>query len=120
MSKMFLLATAFAAVMAGTALPSQAGHLPEPFPIASPQYHGGGGAYPYPGYDDDDDYDYEERISCWEGRREVRRAGFRNVQPRRCSGDTYRYNAIRRGHNWTVRVDAWSGRIVSIRPVRYY
>ncbi len=117
MNKMLLYATAFSTVMAGAALPSQAGNYPEPFPVVSPQYHGGGGTYPYPDYDDD--YD-EERISCWEGRREVRQAGFRNVRPVRCSGDIYRYNAIRRGHSWTVRVDAWSGRIVSIRPVRYH
>lgn len=103
--------------MAGVALPSHAGNWPEPLPIVSPHYHGGGSTYPYPSFDDD--Y-YERRISCWEGSREVRQAGFRNVRPLRCSGDNYRYNAIRRGHNWTVRVDAWSGRIVSIRPVRYY
>lgn len=119
MNRMLLLAAAFATFTAGAALPSQAGY-PEPHPVAAPQYHGG---YPYPGYpgydEDDDDY-YYEKISCWEGRREVRRAGFRNVRALRCSGDTYRYNAIRRGHNWTVRVDAWSGRILSARPVRYY
>lgn len=118
MNRMFLLVTAFATVMAGAALPSQAGTSPAAHPIVSPQYHGGGGSYPYP--DDDDEEEYEERISCWEGRREVRQAGFRNVRPLRCSGDIYRYNAIRRGHNWTVRVDAWSGRILSARPVRYY
>lgn len=115
MNKMLLLATTFAAFMAGAALSTHAGNLPAT-QIVSPQYYGGGGTYPYPGYDDED----EERISCWEGRREVRQAGFRNVRPVRCSGDIYRYSAVRRGHNWTVRVDAYSGQIVSVRPVRYY
>jgi hypothetical protein len=120
MNKMFLLATTVATAMAGAALPSQAGNLPAT-EIVSPQYYGGGGTYPYPGYDDsDDDNNDEERISCWEGRREVRRAGFREVRPVRCSGDIYRYSAVRRHHNWTVRVDAYSGQIVSVRPVRYY
>ncbi len=117
MSKTFILAAAFAAVMAGTALPSQADDLAA-IQIASQKYHGGG-SYPYPDYDDHDE-DYDERISCREGRREVRRAGFREVRPVRCSGSIYRYYGVRRGHNWTVRVDAWSGRIVSARPVRYY
>lgn len=105
--------------MAGAVLPSYADNIPAEIRVATTQYHGGD--YPYPGYDDDDDYDDEnEQISCQEGRQVVRRSGFRRVQPLRCSGDTYRYRAFRRDKIWTVRVDSWSGRIISARIARTY
>jgi hypothetical protein len=113
MNKSLLFAAAFATFMAGTALPSYADNLPAGIQLA--QY----GGDPYPG---DDDYDDEEddQISCGEGRGVVRRAGYRNVQPVRCSGDIYRYRAFRRGLSWLVRVDSWSGRIISARRMRTY
>jgi hypothetical protein len=74
-----------------------------------PSYHNGG-------YDEDDDYD---RISCWQGRRIVRSAGFRNVQTLRCYGDIYRYRAWRRGQQWRVSVDSDTGRIIRARPIYY-
>ena len=94
MSKSLLFAAAFAAFMAGAALPSYADNLRAGIQLA--QY---GGDFPYPG---DDDYDDEEddQISCGEGRQVVRRAGYRNVQPVRCSGDIFRYRAFRRGLSW--------------------
>jgi hypothetical protein len=45
-------------------------------------------------------------ISCREGRRIVKRNGFRSVQPIDCDGNVYRYNAIsRRGARATVLVN---------------
>ena len=125
MTKMFLLATTFAAFMAGAALPSQAqtygGGTMSPYP----EYSGGTGS-PYP-YDTGDSayhhrHHHRERISCWEGRREVRNAGFRDVRTIRCSdeSDTYRYVGRRGDRSFTIRVDADSGDIVSVRPLRYY
>jgi hypothetical protein len=70
-------------------------------------------------YDDDYDDDYD-RISCWEGRRIVRRAGYRGVQTIKCYGDIYRFRGWRRGHQWRVSVDADTGRIVRARPMDYY
>lgn len=122
MNKSLLSIAAFATFMAGATLPSYADNIPAEIQVATAQYHGGDYPYPgYPGYDDDDDYDDEdEQISCQEGRQAVRRSGFRRVQPLRCSGDIYRYRALRRGKVWTVRVDSWSGRIISARIVRAY
>ena len=120
MNKSLFLVAAFATFMAGATLPSYAGSIPAEIQVATSQYHGGD--YPYPGYDDGDDYDDEEdnQISCQEGRQVVRRSGFRRVQPVRCSGDIYRYRALRRGKIWTVRLDSWTGRIISARIVRAY
>jgi len=78
----------------------------------SPSYHRD--------YDDDDDYDNDDRISCWEGRRIVRRAGFYRVQTVKCYGEVYRYRAWRRGYQWRVSVDSDSGRIIRARPTEYY
>ena len=123
MSKSLLFAAAFAAFMAGGALPSYADDISAEFQFAT-HYPGSGYhtpyPYPYPDGDYDDDEDDDERITCGEGRRVVRRAGYRNVQPLRCSGDNYRYRAFRRGLSWLVRVDSWSGRIISARRMRTY
>jgi hypothetical protein len=110
MTKMFLLATTFAAFMAGAALPSQA------------QTYGGMSPYPEYGGAYSHRHHHRERISCWEGRREVRNAGFRDVRTIRCSdeSDTYRYIGRRGDRSFTIRVDAYSGDIVSVRPLRYY
>ena len=83
------------------------------------QYDPNGGYQPYHDYDDDDDDDYD-RISCWEGRRIVRHAGYRGVKTIKCYGEVYRYRAWRRGHQWRVSVDADTGRIIRARPVNYY
>jgi hypothetical protein len=91
------------------------------------QYDGdysGSSSYDYPSYpsrhhdyDDDDDYD---RISCWQGRRIVRAAGFHGARPIQCYGEIYRYRAWKRGHQWRVSVDADTGRIVRARPFDPY
>jgi hypothetical protein len=76
----------------------------------------------YPGYrdyddDDEDEYDY---ISCREGRRIVRRYGFRQVAVTRCGVEVYKYRAVRRNRPWIVRLSARSGRIISARPLYGY
>ena len=121
MNKSLLLIATFATFMAGATLPSYSDNVSAEIRVASSQYHGGDYPYPDPGYDDGYNYDDEnDQISCAEGRQVVRESGFRRVQPVRCSGDIYRYRAIRRGKVWTVRVDSWSGEIVSARVVRSY
>lgn len=90
------------------------------------------GSYPYypvqyqepdyqrPSYHYDEDEDDYDRISCWEGRRIVRRAGYRDVSTIRCHGNIYRYSGYRRGRLWRVSVDSDTGHIVRARPVRPY
>ena len=90
------------------------------YPVQYGQYGGDYRSYPSYRYDyDDEDNDYD-RISCWEGRRIVSRAGFRGVHTVKCYGDVYRYRAWRRGHQWRVSVDSDTGRIIRARPVEYY
>lgn len=81
------------------------------------QYYPDQGYQSYRDYDDDDDYD---RVSCWEGRRILRYAGYRGVMTIRCYGHVYRYQAWKRGHQWRVSVDADTGRIIRARPIDYY
>jgi hypothetical protein len=64
-----------------------------------------------PGYRNSD----QDLISCSEGRRIVRRAGYGSVSSLRCSGDVYRYRGTRRGYAWRISVNASSGAIVGIR-----
>jgi hypothetical protein len=60
----------------------------------------------------DDDFG----ISCRQGRRLVRNAGFRAVSAFDCDGRTYGYTAYRFGDMYRVRVDAVRGRIIAVRP----
>jgi hypothetical protein len=94
-----------------------AGGYPAQYYPHYPAYNSG-----YPGYDDndeddEDDYDY---ISCGQGRWIVRAHGFRQVRVLRCSGEVYKYQAVKRYQPWIVRVSARLGRIISVRPVRGY
>lgn len=77
----------------------------------------------YPGYEEypptDPDWEDQEPISCLEGRQIVRDQGYRRIEPVKCEGNTYPYRAFRRGNVWVVRVDAWSGQIVSERRIGY-
>jgi len=74
--------------------------------------------YPGQGYDDDEDDDNYGRISCWEGRRVVRSAGYRDVHNLSCYGEIYRYTGVRGGFLWRISVDADSGDIVRARRIR--
>jgi hypothetical protein len=88
-------------------------------PYSSAQYYPDSGYPSYQhDYDEDDDYD-DDRISCWEGRRIVRNAGYRRVKTMKCHGEVYRYRGWRRGHQWRVSVDADTGRIIRARPIDY-
>ena len=118
--KKLLLAVPIALTLGFITLPAHAGTsqgiaVGEPYP----------GYDPYPGYPpyhqhDYDDEDEQDQISCWQGRQIVRHRGFRQVRPLRCEGSIYRYRAIRGERTWIVRVDSYSARIVSARPIRYY
>ncbi len=66
------------------------------------------------------DLDDSFGISCGEGRRMVRRAGFRNVSAFDCDGRSYGYTAWRRGEMYRVKVDAAYGRIIGVRPTYNY
>ncbi len=57
-------------------------------------------------------------ISCAQGARIVASEGFRNVQPRDCSGRVYRYTAFRGRTGFEVRVSSRSGDITMVRRIR--
>ena len=115
--KNILLAAPVALALAFLSLPAQAGTSVD---------IGIGERYPrydhYPGYPPsyDDEEDYRDQISCREGIQIVRERYFRQVRPIKCEGTIYRYRAIKRGRPFLVRVDSYSGEIVSIRPQRGY
>jgi hypothetical protein len=104
---------------AGTTVDINIGSYPYYYPVqyGSPDYSGP--SYPH---DYGDEYDNEDQITCREGRRIVRRAGYYRVQTISCYGDIYRYTAVRRGFMWRVSVDSDTGDIVRarrIRPITY-
>ena len=55
------------------------------------------------------------RVSCRDARHIVRDNGFHNVDTVDCDGDSYRFHARRHGDKWRINLDAWSGRITSVR-----
>ena len=55
-------------------------------------------------------------IGCREGARIVSRRGFNRVAPVDCGGEFFTYRGWRGGEPWRVRVDYYTGRIVSNRP----
>ena len=125
MKKLLFVGTA-ALALATVTLPALAGtsvgiSIGEPYPVydhypsydPSPAYH----PYPSPDYDEEDD---EDQISCWEGKQIVRHRHFRQVWPVKCSGSIYRYRALRDGRPWLVRVNSYTSRIVSARPLGGY
>jgi hypothetical protein len=118
--KKLLFMSAAALAVATVSLPAQAGTsagiaVGEPYPgyEPNPGYH----PYPTPDYDDEDE---EDQISCWEGRQIVRNRAFRQVRPVKCYGTIYRYQARKAGRPWIVRLNSYTGRIVSARPLGGY
>jgi hypothetical protein len=67
-------------------------------------------------FDYDDDYDHG-RLSCGEARRILRGQGWRRVRAEDCSGRRYSFTGWRHGEPFSIRISAWSGRIVSVRPL---
>ncbi len=118
MKKLLLAVSAlgigFAAIPAHSGTPDNIA-VGEPYPGYDP--YPGHYPYPMPDYDDEDDQD---QISCWEGKQIVRHRFFRQVWPIKCSGAIYRYRALKNGRPWLVRVDSYTARIISARPLRYY
>ena len=103
---------------AGTTIDVSIGSSPYYYPV---QY-GGSPDYSAPSYHDDYDEDDEDRITCSEGRRIVRRAGYRAVRTISCYGDIYRYRAVRGRFLWRISVESDTGDIIRarrIRPITY-
>jgi hypothetical protein len=71
-----------------------------------------------PGWGYDPGYYYGDvdyyGISCGEGRRIVRHAGFRRVRTLDCRGRTFAYSGWRHGDRYIVRLSRRSGRIVDV------
>jgi len=100
---------------AGTTGDGSIGSSPYYYPV---QYGGGYPAYSTPSYHDDYDDEDDDQITCSEGRRVVRRAGYRAVRTISCEGDIYRYRAVRGGFLWRISVDSDTGDIVRARRIR--
>lgn len=120
MKKLLFIAAA-ALATATVSFPAQAGTsvgiaIGEPHPGYDP-YPGYHPPYPTPDYDDEDE---EDQISCWEGKQIVRDRAFRQVRPVKCHGSIYRYQARKGGRPWIVRLNSYTGRIVSARPLGGY
>lgn len=70
-------------------------------------------------YYDDDRYDYvhrpvRHRLTCHAARNLVDRSGFNSVRTRECRGEVYTFRARKKGHNYVVKVNAYSRRIVAV------
>jgi hypothetical protein len=72
---------------------------------------------PYPGYGEPQHV--RARVSCGEGIWSAREEGFRRVHPIDCTGRHYSYRGYRDGTAWHIRVSAYSGEVISARPLDY-
>jgi hypothetical protein len=57
------------------------------------------------------------KLSCWQGVKRVQYRGFYNVKPMDCSGRSYSYRGRRGGDVFRISVNAYTGRVTSIRPL---
>jgi len=99
-SATFLAGSVFAAMVTLQPVPAHAD--------ATIQFHFG---VPSPGvgvYHDD----YDRRLSCRQARRILRRDyGYRHIEVIDCQGDSYKFYVTKRGRDYKVRLDAYSGRV---------
>lgn len=56
-------------------------------------------------------------ISCWEGERQLRNRGFRDVRRMDCRGRYFVYRGWRNGTRWEVVLRQRDGRVVSRRRI---
>jgi hypothetical protein len=62
---------------------------------------------------------YGRGISCRDVAWRLRDRGYRNVVARDCRGSTYNFTARKRGGPVQIRVNAYNGRVISVRPIYY-
>ena len=70
-----------------------------------------------PVYYYDDYYDYRparHKMSCGAARNLVDRSGFNAVKTRECKGKVYTFKARKKGHNYIVKVNAFTRRIIGV------
>ena len=126
--KSILAATAVAATLAATAPAAEAKihvNIGIGVPVYDPGYYDPAFDYPPPpppprrprhvyvdpGYDPAY-YEEDYGISCGQGRRIVRNAGFYHVSTIECDGQNFKYEADRRGRSYVVKVDSRTGEII--------
>lgn len=74
------------------------------------------GPYPPPYYYNYHDHYYHQPytvrvpMSCKSARRLLSRDGFRNLTTKDCEGRYYEFNAIKGGHKYRIRLNAYTGR----------
>lgn len=63
-------------------------------------------------------YDYRapavHKMSCRSAARMVDHSGFNKVKARDCSGKIYSFRARKKGHNYIVKVNAYTRRIIGV------
>ena len=76
------------------------------------------GYYPRPGYFvPHPRYDYRDRVSCKQATWMLRDRGYRNIVATDCRGSSYSFVARKKGGEYRIRVNAYNGRISSVRPI---
>ena len=77
---------------------------------------GGYGYYPRPGYFVPNPY-IEDHVSCKEATWMLRDRGYHHIVAADCHGSSYTFFARRHGDKFKIKVNSYSGRIQSIRPI---
>lgn len=57
-------------------------------------------------------------ISCVEGRRQLRRRGFRDVRTIDCRGRFFVYHAWRGARRYEIAINRQNGRVLDVRQIR--
>ena len=77
---------------------------------------GGYGYYPRPGYFVPHPV-FRDHLSCRQATWRLRNLGYRNIIATDCKGKTYTFIARKRGGEFRIKLNSYSGRITSVRPI---
>lgn len=88
------------------------GYRPRPRYYDPDPYYGGGYYAPPPRYRP---RRVTRRLNCRQARRVLRNYGYRNIRTLNCRGKRYKFNAVKRGRWYRVRMNSRNGRLFGIR-----
>jgi hypothetical protein len=60
---------------------------------------------------------FRDHLSCRQATRILRDRGYRNIIATDCRGKTYTFIARKRGGEFRIKFNSYSGRITSVRPL---
>lgn len=105
-----IFAAAIAAAMTFSQPSAEAGKVGVTIGFGSGHWHNGYNHYD-PFYEPA--YSYQDALPRWRVLRKLERRGYYNFRRLRLRGDVYKVKARKNGRRYSLRIDAYSGRVIS-------